>query len=663
MKVKNVTPEKVAKLVDLLTKARNAYYNGPSPLMTDARYDQMEDALRAIDPNHSFFQTIGASLDEVDGWKKVKHNIPMMSLNKAQSPADLKAWWEKCFMPRPSQGDVLVTEKLDGLSVAIRYEDGELVRAVTRGDGEIGVDITRNVKLMNVPKTIKIQKNCDVRGEVVCKKSVHAKHFPNDSNPRNTASGTAQRQSDPSGCKHLDVIAFQLIPDDDVFPSKAGKLQTLKSMGFETPNPQEFHSLDAVEDYYDEYVSHTRDSLDYDIDGLVVEVADLNLAFSLGELNHKPKGAIAFKFPHDCKESALRDILWQVGNTGRITPVAVFDEVELAGAKVTRASLHNVSNIEGIVKGCAAWQQIISSTVPGSLDARPILYVGDVIVVSRRNDVIPYVESLLTPQVSPGSTALEIPTVCPDCGAELTRDGEYLMCYNTEFCTSQKVGAVKRWIKKLGVLDWGGSSIEAIFHAGMVADPADLYTLDANKVAALNMGGRRIGGSASNMLNNLHAKKDLPINVFVGSLGIPLCSRSVCKMIADAGYDTLEAMGNATEQEIASIPKLGTTKAKAFVTGFKTKIGLISKLLTNGVTIKAAATGALVGKSFCMTGFRDAAMAQAIEDKGGIVKSSVTKNLDFLVLKDPSSTSGKARKARAQGTKLLSIADAQAMVK
>jgi len=546
---------------------------------------------------------------------------------------------------------------------ALRYEGGKLVKAVTRGDGEIGEDITRNVKLMNVPKTIKAHKNCDVRGEVTCKKSVHAKHFPNDSNPRNTASGTAKRQSNPAGCKHLDVVAFQLIPEDDVFTLKSDELKTLENMGFETPNPILLRDIDEVNKWYLGYVEGKRAALDYDIDGLVVEVNDSNLAFQLGELNHKPKGAIAFKFPHDAKETFLRHIAWQVGNTGRITPVAVFEEVDLAGAKVIKASLHNVSNIERIVKSCPAWQQAIKGAPDGAVDNRPILYVGDKIVVSRRNDVIPYVESLLEPQLAPGSTPLEIPTACPDCGADLTRDGEYLMCFNSDFCTAQKIGAVKRWIKKVGVLDWGGSSIEAIFEAGLITDPADLYTLDAKEIAKLTMSGRRIGGSASNMLNNLHAKKDLPIHVLVGSLGIPLCSRSVCKMIADAGFDTLDKMGKATEREIAAIPKLGSTKAKAFVNGFKSKVGLISKLLTNGVTIKAPATGALLGKTFCMTGFRDAALGQAIEDKGGIVKSSVTKKLDYLISLDKASNTGKMKKARGQGTQILSKEDAWEMVK
>jgi DNA ligase (NAD+) len=369
MNIKNATPENIAKLAKLLTDARQAYYN-KTPTLSDAEYDRLEDVLRTINPNHPFFQTIGAPVEEVSGWAKSKHTIPMMSLNKAQTSDELKAWWDK-YVAGQRVPEVLVTSKLDGISVALRYDKGVLVKAVTRGDGETGEDITRNVKLMKVPQKIKTKDPVDVRGEIICRRSILAQYFPGESNCRNTASGTAKRQSNPEACKHLDILAYRFIPSKGAkYALRSDELHVLESEGFQTPLMNVIPALADVETLYQDYIKTIRASLDYDIDGLVVEINSRVTQDNLGELNHRPTGAIAFKFPPDTAESILRDIIWQVGNTGRITPVAVFDEVTLAGAKVTRASLAGVKQVK-----------------------RMKLYPGCTINVARRNDCIPRVEA------------------------------------------------------------------------------------------------------------------------------------------------------------------------------------------------------------------------------------------------------------------------------
>ena len=328
--------------------------------------------------------------------------------------------------------------------------------------------------------------------------------------------------------------------------------------------------------------------------------------------------------------------MWQVGNSGRVTPVAEFGSVPLAGANVQRASLHNISNIERIA----------------SEAGEAGLCQGDLITVSRRNDVIPYVEALFLPAYS--KAIFTPPTDCPCCGTTLQMDGEYLVC-NGSMCSAQVSGSIKRWVKKVGILDWGSSVIDVLVDAGHVKDPADVYKLDEATLSAVQLSGRRVGSGAKTMLSNLHAKTDLPVNVVVGSLGIDLMGRSMVKKLVDAGYDTLDALATATVQELAAVPGMGQTKAEAFHSGFRFRSGLISKLVMNGITIKAPSTGPLKGMTVCMTGFRDAAMHDAIEAAGGTVKSSVVKGLDYLVAKDPSSTSGKANKARSQGTRILGI--------
>jgi len=255
----------------------------------------------------------------------------------------------------------------------------------------------------------------------------------------------------------------------------------------------------------------------------------------------------------------------------------------------------------------------------------------------------------------------EIPTECPECSTRLKFEGEYLVCRGLD-CPAQVAGAIKRWVTKIGVLQWGDSIIEALCDTGRVKTPADLYTLDDDELSDVELSGRKVGGSAKIMLDNLYGKMELDLHVFVGALGIPLISRSMAKTIVDAGYDTLSKMYKATESEVAAIPGLGTTKAKAFVGGIQDKITLINSLLQEGVSVKKPSTGPLKGKSICMTGFRDPAMTDAIEAAGGTVKSGVSKKLDILVAQDPSSTSGKAKKARGYGVKIMGIDDMWTML-
>ena len=626
---------RVIQLAQQIKAARDAYYNG-TPILSDAAYDAMEDELRKLDPGHPILKQIGASAPVASGWAKVRHGQRMSSLNKAQTIDDLQAWWDSCGKP-----PVFVTEKLDGISISLRYEQGVMVQALTRGDGETGEDITRNVLLMKgFPKQMNSGFTAYVRGEIVCKKSDFAAHFPGESNPRNTASGTAKRQSDPEKCKHLTIIAYQLLHDSGALSTKAGEIDALARLGFTVPWFGYGSTLAYVEGVYETYVDVTRDSLDYDIDGLVVEVNVTSSRETLGDLNNRPKGAIALKFPHDAKQTTLRDIQWQVGNSGRITPVAIFDTVNLAGANVSKASLHNIDYIESLVN-----EHNTSH-----------LAVGDSVLVSRRNDVIPYVEGLLVPDTT--GKILTVPTVCPDCGSDLERDGAYLVCPNGLACPAQVAGAVKRWVKKLGVLDWGDTVIDALCEQGLVTSPADLYTLQDDVLSEVQLSGRKVGSTATKMLDNLHAadKKELPLHVIVGSIGIPLIGRSMAKTIANAGFDTLDKMTKATEAQIAAIPGVGTTKAASFVKGMDTGLALLCALLGNGIKVaKPAANGPLKGKSVCMTGFRDAGMVSAIEAQGGTVKSGVSKGLDYLVAADPTSTSGKAQKAHQYGTKIIGI--------
>lgn len=656
----NTNQANIDRLVDRIEQARAAYYNA-TPVMTDAAYDLLEDELRRLDSNHPALKTIGAPVPSVPtgplaggGWPKVKHTIPMASLNKAQVEADMVGWYTGCN----TTAQLVVMDKLDGLSVGLEYDNRQLVRALTRGDGTTGEDITRNVLLMKgavkmLPPTMPnglggsmpTPAKVFVRGEMVVTHADFKQHFPGESNPRNTASGTAKRQTDPAKCAYVTVIAYNLMPNGSSMASKSEELWALTTIGFIPPAWSVAGRLADVYAVYADYVAHARKSIGYDIDGLVIEVDNAATREGLGDLNGRPRGACAYKFPHESKPTILRDIRWQVGSSGRITPVVEFDAVQLAGAMVKQASLHNISYMKALV------------TDAQGVGEFPC--VGDQVLVSRRNDVIPYVESLLTQATKP-SVEFRPPTECPSCKATLVRDGEYLVCRN-EDCEAQASGSVKRWIKKVGVLHVGDSLVESMIEAGLVADAADLYILDANEVANLEIGGRRVGATGDKAVGNLNAKKTMSVATFVGSVGIPLIGRSMAQTIADGGFDTLSKMLKAKIVEIAAVPGVGQVKAEAFVVGFQAKAGLMAKLLANGITISQA-SGDLLGQVIAFTGFRDAALKDALEAQGATVKDSASKSTTYLVALDKNGNSGKLQLARKNGTKVIDADDAWALV-
>ena len=642
----------IRTLLDILVPANKAYRNG-SPIMTDADYDEKYDELDALvglcddddtDPDvveaRAFLAAIGAAPDDDSKWTEVTHALGMTSLNKAQGLKDFTSWVAGLGVV----GLLVISDKCDGISISLRYEQGNLVLAATRGDGVTGVDITRNVVKMKGVKTFIKGLTGNIRGEIVLLKSDWKKHFPNAVNPRNMAGGIAKRENG-DGCEHLTVLHYQIIRDDGVISRKTIEFQVLEKLGCTVPVWACVSSVQDVQDIYDAYIAGRRDALDYDIDGLVIECDSTAQMEALGDLNKRPKGAVAYKFPPIAKGTILRDVRWQVGKSGRVTPVAIFDSVFLSGANVTQASLHNVGNI----------QRLLSTSVrrTGQLGPHPHLTVGDEIVVSRRNDVIPYVEEVL--RTSDAGHDFVVPTQCPACDHKLEMDGEYLVCRG-EDCPAQVLGGISRWVKKIGVLGMGDSIIEALIEHAGVTDAADLYALDANKIESIvTASGSRLGRTAHIVLDELRSKSEVSLFAFVGSLGIPDTGRSICKSIVDAGFDTLEKMEAATLTEIASIPGLGAGKAQKFVDGFRARRTLMDKLLDNGVTIKAKSVGVMTGKSVCFTGVRSPEMEKAIEDAGGTVKGSVGTGLTYLVQKDKASQSGKSQKAASLGVEITDL--------
>lgn len=621
---------RVTELVKRLTTYREAYDND-APLVSDDAYDALEEELRVLDPANPFLARVGSPV-AADAWEKARHEIPMGSLNKVTNEEELRSWLARCDELLDKEGigsiadDLYVAEKLDGISIELIYRDGRLIDGITRGDGEVGERITDNVvRMRGIPHRIAHPEPLSVRGEIILRISDWEKHFraAGYGSPRNTAAGAARRL-DGATAKLLTIVSYDVAEELNL-ATEVEKFELLNRLGFAIPNC--FHGdLATILDVYQQYEDSRRAELDYEIDGLVVRANQLSAQAALGQLNRRPRGAVAFKFSSVGKVTTIRSITWETGPSGRVTPLASFDPVELVGANVKRASLHNMANVRE--KGFG---------------------VGDEVLVKRRNDVIPYVEEIV---VDGGRTA-EPPESCAVCGKQLTIDGEYLMCTNRN-CEALLQGRIKNWIKAVGALEWGDKLVATLVDKEMVKEPLDLYRLTVDDIASLDRHGKK---SAQNALDQLRGRLPLRLDTFLAALGIPGFAARTATLVVRAGYDTLDKLQNATVEELAAIDGLGDIKAQNIVDGLAARADEIARLVDGGLApVTGDAAGPLAGKSFCITGSHSRPRKELevlIADAGGLMLSGVTKELDYLLIADPSSTSSKASKARRYGTQLI----------
>jgi DNA ligase (NAD+) len=623
------------ELREKISKARNDYYNG-NAVVSDEQYDQWVDELAQLAPMDPLVVAIGAPVPESTAWKKVSHHIPMGSLDKAQNLDEFTNWVNDRGVHLPKYDEWFVTEKLDGISIHLRYEKGIFKQALSRGDGLVGEDITRNVaKMKGLPKRLDGNgRNFtgSIRGEVILLKSDFDTHFKEAGyrNTRNAAAGIAKRL-DGTACEHLTLFVYQVVDGKD-FITEAEAFEWLTFFGFNVPNwyvTAMAPGIRTPHDIWVDYQQSRRLSLDYDIDGLVVRVNNIARQLSLGEKDARPKGAVAFKFTPIMGETSVVGVERQTGATGRITPVAVLKPVNLLGTTVTHASLYN-------------WRYI-----------REIGFdVGALVKVTRSNDVIPRVVSV----VKGTGTTYPTPKECTSCGAAPVEEGEYWVCSNIAGCPAQTSGRLRRYVQAIGVLEVGETLIDKLVAAGLVKTVADLYRLTEDQIAGIERMGAK---SAKNVVKALWSVNPIPLETLLGAMSIPGCAESTMTMVMDAGINSLSAMRAADKSAFENIPGLGPVKAMALWTWFKTSSAVLDDLLSTGLKIKERVKGGLTGKSFCFTGSMPSGRKRAelesfVKDKGGTVKSSVTKGLTYLVIADPVSSSSKAQAAKKNGTTCIS---------
>ena len=627
------TNNRIKELEVLIQKHQKAYYNGEAEI-SDFEFDKLWDELKEIDPQNKILQKVGA--DSVT-FSKIKHVMPMGSQEKAANPEQFLSWAQKHVYD-----EYFVEYKLDGASLELQYNHGILVNAVTRGDGEIGDDITANAKKMQgvISSLYLGGKLIDftggIRGEVIMTHQVHKEKFPDKANCRNAANGLMKRK-DGQGSEFLNLIVYDALETNGnvFFEDEEQKINWLNKCGFNVvplkicKNPQEVILYRAS-------VMENRKQLDYDIDGLVVKERFINLDDAF---RARPDRQIAFKFSLEEAVSVVRQIEWSISGV-TYTPVAIFDEVELNGTKVQRASLANPDTLRELG-----------------------VQIGSRVVVVKRGEIIPKIESLAPSLDGDILTPVEFPHKCEVCQTELIDEGSRLYCPNKK-CSKRILHQLLKWQQIVDIRDLGETLITSLFNDKKVTSISDIYKLTVEDLVPYFLNEESISSEkeslgAKKVYNSIQNHRTVKLSTFIAGFDIEGVGESLAEKLIEAGFDSLQKLLDATVDEIANVYGFAQIMAQTIVEGLKEQSSEMNYLVDSQlVTIQTSVAGKLSGKSFCFTGELKTMKRQDAENlvkqNGGSTKSSVTKDLSFLVTNDVSSGSSKNQKAAKFGVPVIS---------
>ncbi len=614
-----------AELEALVRRANVEYWDRAAPTLPDALYDQLVERLKRQAPDAAVLSAMGPSAPgepalaadeavllapEARFGAGVIHKRPMLSLDKCYNEVDLQAWATKFT------GEILVMPKMDGVACSLRYDrKGKLVLAATRGSGIEGEDITANaLEIKAIPDQLATAgAELEIRGELYMKLSEFARYKDDFANPRNlTAGSIKQKDRSKSRAAHLSFFPYDIIGPD--FADEREKFAKLVALGFAEID-HEFVPREQLQAAYERF-ARARPGLDYEIDGVVYRTSSLREQARLGLTGHHPRYAIAYKFQGDSGVTELLDVLWSVSRTGLITPVALLEPVELSGAMIGRASLHNLNIFEalGLSHGCR-------------------------VEVTRRGGVIPNVERVI--EAGPHARAFELPTHCPACGSPAARnkkrEGEFLWCSQPKQCVQARLGELEHFAKVVDIQGFGPKVIAAAVDAGLLSTPADYYTLRATDLGELERLGEK---SAQNLIDQIEAHRELPLAVFLQALGVEHLGKQNAQLLAGE-FETLQRIVGLGRADLMAIRGIKDAIADAIVDGIKARAELIDALLKHvevarGEKPERPAGGALTGKSFVFTGTlegftREQAQAR-VQELGGECPSGVNKALGYLVV-------------------------------
>jgi len=657
--------ERIEQLRREIRRHDHLYYVLARPEISDRQYDRLMDQLKQLEAKHPELITSDSPTQRVggqpiEGFESVTHAVPMLSIDNTYSLDELREFDKRVAKALGDESYQYLTEpKIDGVAACLRYEAGVLVRVATRGDGRTGDDVTGNARtIRSIPLRLGahggasggIPRLVEVRGEIYWPREAFAKFnaaraaagAETFANPRNGAAGTL-KQLDPRVVaeRELAFIAhgFGLVQPRPV--DRASELMDLlRQWGIPTsPDTRVCESIDEVHSFIEQWAEKRYD-LPYEIDGMVVKVDSLAQREALGATSKYPRWCIAFKYEAERAETVLREVTFQVGRLGTITPVAHFDPVPLAGTTVSNASLHNFDQIQ-------------------RLDVR----VGDTILVEKAGEIIPQVVQVVGAKRPKSAGIIRPPGKCPVCGGPVGRDegGVYVRCLNPE-CPAQLKERLRFFAgrSQMDIENLGPALVDQLVDRGLVRHFADLYSLEAKQLTSLERMGPK---STENLLAAIEASRDRPLGRLLAALGIRHVGGRAAELLAEH-FGDIDAIAAASEEELAEVPEIGPVIAASVRQFFASGQGaeIVRRLKAAGVRMSAGRPGLrggrqlpLAGKTVVVTGtlagFSRQAAEQAIKNAGGRAASSVSRKTDFVIVgENPGS---KAEKARALGVTIL----------
>ena len=658
--------EKIAELRKFLHEQNHNYYVLNSPVISDQEFDQKMKVLTELEARHpeledpnSPSQRVGSDINIA--FSQVHHERPMLSLGNTYSRGEVADFYSRVLKESGrSQLDISCELKFDGTSISLIYEDGKLKRAATRGDGVVGDDVTRNVRtIRNVPLQLRgdYPKHLEMRGEILMPRAsfdalnqqrIDIGDTP-FANPRNAASGSLKLQSSKQVAeRHLTCMLYYVLTDDIQFPSHTSGLEAAKKWGFEiSPNYRLCHNLEEIYEYIDEW-DIKRHDLPYDTDGIVLKINDLSVQRNLGLTAKSPRWAVAYKFKAEQAHSRLREVTYQVGRTGIVTPVANMDPVQLAGTTVRRASLHNVDIIRG-------------------LD----LHVGDMVVIEKGGEIIPKIVGVDIDERLDGAEPVAFPTNCPVCGSTLVREigeaGYY--CPNDSSCPPQIIGKLIHYVSR-GAMDidsLGSEKIEQLYNAGLISKVSDFYRLTAADLEPLP--GYKERG-IQKVLDGVSESKDKPYDRVLFALGIRYVGSTVAKSLAVA-FPSIDELMNASISQLIATDDIGEKIATSVYNFFQDDDNkrLVSELQDAGLQMRAQAvtlaSDSLTGLQFVVSGVFEnigrEELKALIASNGGKVMNSISAKTSFVVAGENMGPA-KREKAEKLGVKIIGYDDLIKMI-
>lgn len=664
---KGETKGRIEKLRQQIEELRYRYHVLNEPGITDDIYDSLTKELKSLEEEYPEFKDIYSPTNRVAGkpldkFVKVKHQVPMLSLNDAFSKEELEAWQKriKKLLPEKAAVNYFSELKLDGLAVSLIYEDGNFIRGATRGDGQVGEDITQNLKtIYSIPLKLRspFPKFIEVRGEAVMGKKVwqglnerQAKDSkPLFANTRNAAAGSLrQLDSQLTAQRRLDFFAYDVAQIGESENRRIGELQThsekhqlLRKLGFKVDNHEDLSpDLAGVEKFIDK-IEKIRADFPYGTDGVVISVDDLDLQQRLGVVGKAPRYMTAYKYPAEKATTIIKDITWNVGRTGVLTPLAMFEPTVVAGSKISKATLHNYDQIE-------------------RLDVR----IGDTVIIQKAGDVIPEVVEVLPKMRSGKEKKVRVPEKCPVCSNDVERrlTGDKSTSSVAYYCANPKCPAKNRrfmqhFVSVLDIYEVGPKILDRFQQEGLISDAADLFTLKKEDIEGLERFGEK---SAENIIKSIQDHCSVKLSRFIYALGILHVGEQTAEDLAEH-FGSLDKLTNAPLDEINSIENIGPVVAQSTFDFFHKKENqkFIQKLIKNGVSIQPyqlqTTSYKLKGKTFVITGTLDSLSRDEAKEKikalGGKVTESVSKQTSYVVVgTDPGS---KYQKAQKLGVEIL----------